>query len=215
MTRFDAPEFLLLLRDGDSKAHADLFRNLRERLLRTAIPIVGSRAQAEDVVQDSMLVVLSSIRTYEGRGSLINWIRIIVQNRARTQVRREKRWVSLPGFVGAADVPGSRRNIIDETLLCDTLNPERTLTGKQALRLTLQEIEHMPAPQRAIIKLRGLEGHGVDEASKQVGISMPNQRVLLHRARSRLRQRLTARYNGGPSENHPLQPFTASRPTRG
>ena len=104
MTRFETPEFLVLLRDGDSKAHADLFRYLREHLLRTAVSIVGSRAQAEDVVQDAMLVVLSSIRTYEGRGSLINWIRTIVQNRARTCVRRERRWVSLPGLVGAADV---------------------------------------------------------------------------------------------------------------
>ncbi len=99
---FDTPEFLALLRAGDEKAYRTLIRRFHGSLVGVAGAIIGSRAQAEEIVQDAWLAVFSGIGRFEGRSTLAGWIFTIVLNRARTRATREGRLVALPAVLDGA-----------------------------------------------------------------------------------------------------------------
>ncbi len=98
-TEFDEPEFLARLRRGDEQAYRVLIRRFHGSLIGLAASIIGSRAQAEEVVQDAWLAVFSGIGAFEGRSSLVTWVFSIVLNRARTRATREGRLVGLPALM--------------------------------------------------------------------------------------------------------------------
>jgi RNA polymerase sigma-70 factor (ECF subfamily) len=194
---FDDPAFLERLRAGDDRAYRQLIRRFHASLVSVANSIIGSRAQAEEVVQDAWLAVFNSISKFEGRSSLATWLFSIVLNRARTRVSRESRLVGLPGILDG--VQGTER-AVDVTefqtdghwneapRLWDELNPERVVSGKQLWAHVQDAIERLPAGQRAVIVLRDMEGHDAETACALLNISAENQRVLLHRARGRIRK---------------------------
>src|SRR5277367_1842796 len=98
-TEFDQPEFLARLRRGDEQAYRALIRRFHASFTGVAASIIGSRAQAEEVVQDAWLAVFAGIGKFEGRSSLITWVFSIVLNRARTRATREGRLVGLPALL--------------------------------------------------------------------------------------------------------------------
>ena len=104
----DAPEFLDRLRAGDNAAFRALIRRFHGALVGTAAGIIGSRAQAEEVVQDAWLAVFNGIDKFEGRSSLASWIFTIVLNRARTRIGQEARLTALPALDG---VQGEERAV--------------------------------------------------------------------------------------------------------
>src|ERR1700722_13327324 len=85
-TEFDDPRFLARLRQGESTAYRILVRRFHASLVRFAASIIGSHAQAEEVVQDAWLAVYAGVAKFEGRSSVVTWIFSIVMNRARTRV---------------------------------------------------------------------------------------------------------------------------------
>jgi RNA polymerase sigma-70 factor (ECF subfamily) len=196
-TELDAPEFLARLRRGEEAAYRDLIRRLHGSLVGLAATIIGSRAQAEEVVQDAWLAVFSGVGSFEGRSSLVTWVFSIVLNRARTRATREGRLVGLPALMEGTD-PGGRSVDISEfqpdghwieaPRLWDELSPERIVGGRQLRDHVMAEIDRLPAGQRAVIILRDIEGCDPGEACTLLGISPENQRVLLHRARGRVRR---------------------------
>jgi RNA polymerase sigma-70 factor, ECF subfamily len=97
-TEFDEPEFLARLRRGEEQAFRSLIRRFHTSLIGVAAAIIGSRAQAEEVVQDAWLAVFAGIDRFEGRSSLATWVFSIVLNRARTRASREGRLVGLPPY---------------------------------------------------------------------------------------------------------------------
>jgi len=198
---FDDPAFLARLRAGDPGAYRELIRRFHASLVSVANSIIGSRAQAEEVVQDSWLAVFNGVSRFEGRSSLATWLFSIVLNRARTRASREKRLVGLPGILDGTQ--GNERAVdvtefqpdghwIETPRLWDELNPERVVAGRQLLTHVQEAIERLPAGQRAVIILRDMEGHEAEEACTLLGISPENQRVLLHRARGRIRKTIDA-----------------------
>lgn len=198
---FDDPAFLARLRAGESGAYRQLIRRFHASLVSVANSIIGSRAQAEEVVQDAWLAVFSGIGRFEGRSSLATWLFSIVLNRARTRASREARLVGLPGIIDGSQ--GNERAVdltefqpdghwIEAPRLWDELNPERVVAGRQLWAHVQEAIERLPAGQRAVIILRDMEGHEADEACALLGISAENQRVLLHRARGRIRKTIDA-----------------------
>ena len=205
-TGFDEPKFLARLRQGDEQAYRMLIRRLHGSLTGVAASIIGSRAQAEEVVQDAWLAVFAGIRGFEGRSSLTTWVFSIVLNRARTRATQEGRLVGLPALLDGTD-PGGRAVDIGEfqpdghwveaPRLWDELNPERIVGGRQLWDHVMETIERMPAGQRAVIILRDLEGCEAEETCTLLDISAENQRVLLHRARGRVRQTID-RLTGAP-----------------
>ena len=194
---FDDPAFLARLRAGDDAAYRQLIRRFHASLVSVANSIIGSRAQAEEVVQDAWLAVFNSISRFEGRSSLATWLFSIVLNRARTRISRESRLVGLPGILDGTQ--GNERAVdvtefqpdghwAEAPRLWDELNPERVVAGRQLWTHVQEAIERLPAGQRAVIVLRDMEGQDAEAACVLLNISAENQRVLLHRARGRIRK---------------------------
>jgi RNA polymerase sigma-70 factor (ECF subfamily) len=194
---FDDPEFLARLRQGESTAYRALIRRYHGSLVGVAASIIGSRAQAEEVVQDAWLAVFSGIGRFEGRSSVVTWLFSIVLNRARTRASREGRLVGLPALMEGTP-PGERAvpltafkpdgHWVEVPRLWDEIDPERIVGGRQLWDHVQGVIERLPGGQRAVIILRDMEGRTAEEACELLAISAENQRVLLHRARGRIRQ---------------------------
>jgi RNA polymerase sigma-70 factor (ECF subfamily) len=189
---FDAPNFLARLRAGEDRAFRQLIRRYHGALVGTASGIIGSRAQAEEVVQDAWLAVFNGIAKFEGRASLASWIFTIVINRARTRIGQESRLAALPVEEGPERSVDLRQfkddgHWLQAPRLWDELDPERVYGGKQLWEHVQIAIAAMPASQRAVLVLRDMEGQDAPTACEMLGISPENQRVLLHRARGRVR----------------------------
>jgi RNA polymerase sigma-70 factor (ECF subfamily) len=198
-TEFDDPIFLAQLKLGDPAAYRRLVRRFHASLVRFATSIIGSHAQAEEVVQDTWIAVHAGINRFEGRASLVTWIFSIVMNRARTRVSREGRLVGLASLMdgtstGERAVPMSEfrsdGHWAESPRLWDTLDPERVIAGRQLWDHVQVVIDQLPAGQKAVILLRDMEGRDADETCALLDISAENQRVLLHRARARIRKEI-------------------------
>src|SRR5579862_6814613 len=186
-TEFDQPEFLASLRRGDEQAYRALIRRFHGSLVGLAASIIGSRAQAEEVVQDAWLAVFSGIGAFEGRSSVVTWLFSIVLNRARTRAAREGRLVGLPALMEGSN-PGGRAvpvtdfkldgHWIEAPRLWDELDPERIVGGRQLWDHVMEAVDRLPSGQRAVIILRDMEGCDAEEACALLDITAENQRVL-------------------------------------
>jgi RNA polymerase sigma-70 factor, ECF subfamily len=161
-------------------------------LLRVALLHVPTRAAAEEVVQETWLGLLTGLERFEGRSSLKTWLFRILTNRAKTRGERERR--TLPFSAFAAD--GDEADIAVELERFGRgggwaapprgVPEERLLAGEAQARIEAA-IAALPPSQRAVITLRDVEGLSAEEACNVLGVSETNQRVLLHRARSKVR----------------------------
>jgi RNA polymerase sigma-70 factor (ECF subfamily) len=182
-------ELLARLRAGDEQAFVGLVRRHHAAMLSLAAGYVPSMAVAEEVVQDTWLGVLRGIGGFEGRSSVRTWLFRILVNRARTAGVRERRSVAI-GDAGPA-VDRSRFGATGHW----AVPPERWVedaddrldAAKLAGRLR-SAISELPDRQREVVMLRDVEGLSSEEVCGVLEISEGNQRVLLHRGRSRLRQ---------------------------
>ena len=225
-SEFDDPAFLDRLRHGESRAYNQLVRRYHATLVGVATTVIGSRAQAEEVVQDTWLAVLGAIGNFEGRSSLSTWLFSIVMNRARTRIAREGRMVALPAGMDGSPVEERAVPLSafdagghwgEAPRLWDELDPERVIGGRQLWEHVLARLETLPAGQKAVLVLRDMEGQTADEACELLGISTENQRVLLHRARGRIRKLIDeitappAVRGGGAADTaaHRRAPFSA------
>lgn len=196
------PDTVLIerLRARDRTAFAALVRELHGSLVRVAMTFVSSRATAEEVAQDTWRNVLASLDQFQGRSSLRTWIFRICTNRARTLAGREARSTPFSELEqpGEAPVEPSRFNAAGmwaeppQAWTDDT--PERVLDRAQAVEEIQRTLTQMPAMQRAVVTLRDIQGLEAAEVCNALEISESNQRVLLHRARSRVRRALERLY---------------------
>ncbi len=194
----DDAALVVRLRNGDEAAFTALVARHHGALLRLALAFVPSRAVAEEVVQETWMAVLESIARFEGRSSLKTWIFRILTNRARTRGVREGRSVpfsSLQDEGGAEEAVDPARFTTAETWAApprrwDADTPEELLSRSETRALIEKAIEDLPAMQRAVVSLRDVAGWGSDEVCNVLELSETNQRVLLHRARSKLRAAL-------------------------
>ncbi len=180
-------ELLGRLRSGDERAFVVLVERYQDPMLRLAASFVPNRAIAEEVVQDTWLALLRGISEFEGRSSLKTWLFRILVNRARTTGAREHRSVPVADPSPAVDPArfDSAGGWSDP--------PERWVEAEADRKLADRIrawIEVLPDRQRQVVILRDVEGLSSDEVCAVLDISDANQRVLLHRGRSRLRQLL-------------------------
>ena len=165
------------LRRGDEKAFCGLVRELHPTMVHAATRFVGSGGKAEEVVQDTWIAVIEGIERFELRSSLRTWIFGILLNRLRTAAHRERR--------RARDTFQLARADLEARVSAD---PASGLLDTESLRALSQAIAALPATQREVLRLRGFEGWTSEEVAARLRLSAGNQRVLLHRARVRLRQ---------------------------
>lgn len=184
---------LARLRDGDEDAFLALVARHQAMLLRLASSFVSSRAIAEEVVQDTWLGVLRGIDGFAGRSSFRTWLLRILVNRARSTGVLEDRTVAV-GDAGPV-VDRERFDVSGQWMAPPQHWVEDTndrLTA-ESLADTIQVVlEELPMRQREVLLLRDVDGLSSQEVCDALDISEGNQRVLLHRGRSRLRAALEA-----------------------
>jgi RNA polymerase sigma-70 factor (ECF subfamily) len=187
------------LRARDEAAFSTLVRELTPALLRIARLYVASAAVAEDVVQETWVGVLRGIDGFEGRSALRTWIYRILSNTAKTRAVREGRTVPFSALAGdEAAVDPDRFFGADSRFPGHWESPPAAWEGSSRLleRETLAVIEgaiaSLPAAQAIVITMRDIEGFATEEVCNALEISETNQRVLLHRARSKVRSALEA-----------------------
>jgi RNA polymerase sigma-70 factor (ECF subfamily) len=162
---------------------------------------VSSQALAEEVVQEAWVGVLNGIGRFEGRSSLKTWVFRILTNTAKTRGMREGRSVPFSALVRDDDerADDADRFLDDETRFPGhwaapprrwEAQPEGRLLTAETLAVIDREIEKLPPMQAAVITMRDVEGLDADEVRNALDITETNQRVLLHRARSKVRQAL-------------------------
>ncbi len=184
-------ELVEQLRAGDEAAFVTLVRHYQPRLLRLAETLVGSRAVAEEVVQETWLGVVRGVDRFEARSSLKTWLFHILVNRARSAGGREQR----AGRPEPADDIGARFDATGAWSTPPIPWAERVddLVVAQRLAERVRDIlPQLPDTQRQVLVLRDVEGLASDEVATMLGITGGNQRVLLHRGRARERELLEA-----------------------
>jgi RNA polymerase sigma-70 factor (ECF subfamily) len=207
-----SPEDLAIverLRAGDETTFMTLVERHQAAMLRVARMYVSSAAVAEEVVQEAWLGIVKGLDTFEGRSSLRTWMYRIVANIAKTRGQREGRSVPFSSlgddddpvdpswFQGANEAaPGAWRAAPEDW---DGV-PEDRLIGRETLDRIELAIDRLPPTQAAVIRLRDVLGWSAEEVRNALELSETNQRVLLHRARSRVRRELDAYLSEGRDE---------------
>jgi RNA polymerase sigma-70 factor (ECF subfamily) len=194
-------QLVAALRGGDEHAFRQLVRQHHEALVRVALMYVSTRAVAEEVVQETWLAVIRGLDRFEGRSSLKTWIFRILTNIAKTRAQREGRTLPFSALERPDAVPepavGPERFLPPDharwpghwAAKPEPWPEERLLAG-ETRAVVEHAIEQLPPAQRAVISLRDVEGWSSEETCNALGLSETNQRVLLHRARSKVRQAL-------------------------
>lgn len=194
----DDARLVARLRDGDEQAFRELIDRYQASFVRVAKSYVRDQAVAEEVAQETWLAVLQGLGRFEGRSSLKTWMFRILTNRAITRAKRERRSTPFsalvaddgpavdPGRFLPADDPvapgGWRQGLRSWSDLPD----EVLLAGETRAKL-LEAIDRLPDSQRRVITLRDIEGLSAQEVDDLLDLTDVNQRVLLHRARSKVR----------------------------
>lgn len=184
----DDHELVARLRTGDEGAFVSLVRQHQPGLLRLAEAMVGSRAVAEEVVQDTWLAVCKGAAAFEGRSSLKTWIFTILVNRARSTASREHRTEPVDGdeYDGCFDSSG----VWATPPIPWSEKVDDEIVARQFAKEVSKVLPSLPDAQQQVLLLRDVEGLPAAEVSTLLSISDGNQRVLLHRARCRIRQHL-------------------------
>lgn len=194
----DEKELLERLRAGDEAAFLTLVDRHQTSMIRLARSFVGSAAVAEEVVQDTWLGVLRGIDTFAGRSSLRTWLLKILVNRARSTGAREGRSTAIGDAGPAVDASrfdaGGAWMSPPEHWVEDS---EERLHAQALAGVIGKALEDLPGRQREVLVLRDVDGLTSEEVCQVLDISEGNQRVLLHRGRSRLRQALEDQAGGG------------------
>jgi RNA polymerase sigma-70 factor (ECF subfamily) len=196
----DEVAMVAALREGDEHAFAWLVGQHHTTLVRLALRYLRDPGMAEEVAQDTWLHVLKGLSRFEFRSSLKTWISRILMNRARTRARRERH--SLPfsdaWAAALADQPPAvdRERFIPSDAANDPDHwasaprpwaPEDRIVAAETQSIIERTIAALPLAQREVIMLRDIDGWSAAEVCNALGLSQTNQRVLLHRARSRVR----------------------------
>jgi RNA polymerase sigma-70 factor, ECF subfamily len=180
------------MRAGEEAAFAELVERYHSRLVRLAGTFVANRQSAEDVAQETWVAVIRGLERFEGRSSLRTWLFMICANRARTRGGADRRVVPTGGV--EATVSRDRFNAaggwVDPPRPWDDVDDR--LAAERLAPLVMLAMGDLPEAQRQVVTLRDVEGLTSRETCEVLSITEANQRVLLHRARSRLRTAIEA-----------------------
>jgi RNA polymerase sigma-70 factor, ECF subfamily len=204
------PALVARLRAGDERAFEEIVRQYNGLMVSVAMGYVSGRARAEEVVQETWLAVLRGLDRFEGRSSFKTWLFKILVNRARSHGVRDARSVPFSAFEDDEGGPA----VAAERFLGEGHRwaghwatppsafselPEEQLLAQETIDLVAASIEELPPRQRAVIQLRDVEGWDAAEVCDALGLTDGNQRILLHRARSAVRQALEAYLTVAPT----------------
>jgi RNA polymerase sigma-70 factor, ECF subfamily len=194
------------LRAGDEAAFEALVARHYATMLAVAQNYVKGRAVAEEVVQEAWLGVIKGLDRFEGRSSLKTWVLSILVNQAKTRGSREARSVPFSALAPEGEEPAvdpARFRGADESYPCHWRafpgdwgrSAAAAVQDRETLRVVMGAIAGLPDAQHTVIRMRDVEGFSSEEVCDALGVSEGNQRVLLHRARSRVRAALEEHFD--------------------
>lgn len=207
----DETALVAALRRRDEAAFAGLVQRYGGPMLRLARLYARTSAVAEEVVQETWLGVLLGIDRFEGRSSFKTWLFRILVNRARTRAEREARTIPFSAAFDP-DEPGGGEPAVAAERFRDPADPhypshwgapprswgatpEEQVLSQETLEIVERAIAALPPAQREVVTLRDVQGWTAEEVCNVLEISDTNQRVLLHRGRSRLRAALERHFD--------------------
>jgi RNA polymerase sigma-70 factor (ECF subfamily) len=214
LVRESDAELLDRLRAGDEEAFARLIDSYSAPLLRLAVAFVQSPAVAEEVVQETWMAVVTGIGRFEGRSSVKTWLFKILTNIAKTRALRERRTIPFSEF----DVDYGDEPAVDPNRFLPashpqwphnwasppqpwSMGPEGTALDRETLAVLRRGLEDLPRAQQLVVALRDVHGWPPAEVCAALEVSEANQRVLLHRGRSRLRAVLERYFSDADPES--------------
>jgi RNA polymerase sigma-70 factor (ECF subfamily) len=201
----DDEQLLLALRRRDEKAFTTLVDRYHARLVRLACLFVANQSVAEEVAQETWIGVLQGIDRFEGRSSFRTWLFRILTNQAKSRGQREARSMPFAAFSAQTDADDGEPAVAPERFLPAgdewaghwvsypqnwRETPEDRFLSHETRAFVQQAIDALPQNQRIVITLRDVEGFPSAEVCNALAISETYQRVLLHRARSKVRAHL-------------------------
>jgi RNA polymerase sigma-70 factor (ECF subfamily) len=199
----DDAELLAALRRGDEAAFVQLVERYQGPMLRLARLYVADQTTAEEVVQETWLGALRGLDRFEGRSSLKTWLFNILTNRAKTRAVRDGRTIPFSALTDAdegdeAAVDPDRFHPLGHPDAGHWVSrpqswrelPEERLLARETRERLQAAIDELPPTQRAVLTLRDVDGWSAEEVCNTLEISETNQRVLLHRARAKVRRAL-------------------------
>jgi len=198
-------DLIARLRAGDEAAFEALVARHYATMLAVAQTYVKGRAVAEEVVQETWLAVIQGLDRFEGRASLKTWILSILVNKAKTRGVREARSVPFASLAGEDDAPavdpGRFRGPDDAfpghwQAYPRNWGADVAVGDRETIRAAMGAIAALPPAQQTVIRMRDVEGYSSEEVCDALDVSEGNQRVLLHRARSRVRAALEEHLDG-------------------
>jgi RNA polymerase sigma-70 factor (ECF subfamily) len=200
-------ELLAALRRGDADAFVRLVDRHSPAMIRVAMAYVPTRAAAEEAVQETWIGVIRGIGAFEGRASLKTWIFRILTNVAMRSGARERRSVPFSTLAQSEDsgeptvdpdrfLPSDHARFAGHWVVMPARwpTPEEGLLAGETREVIAAAIAELPVAQRTVIALRDIEGWTSEEVCEALEISAGNQRILLHRARSRVRNAIESYY---------------------
>jgi RNA polymerase sigma-70 factor (ECF subfamily) len=193
----DAP-LLAALRAGDEEAFATLVMRYHASLKRVARAYVSTEAVAEEVVQETWLAAIAGLDRFEQRATIKTWLFHILANKAKTRGTRDRRTVP---FASLARADSAEPAVSPDRFQREGdawpghwaipprpwEDPERRLASLEAREHLRAAIAALPKTQQAVLTLRDVEGLEAEEVCELLDLSAGNQRVILHRARARVR----------------------------
>ncbi|HEX6560044.1 MAG TPA: RNA polymerase sigma factor [Longimicrobiales bacterium] len=185
-TRAERDEEALIaqIREHDERTFRRLLDEHYSPMMRVARRFVRSFDEAEEVIQDTWLAVLKGIDRFQARSSFKTWLYRILVNLARSRGKRSARTVAFSQLHG----------FTDRAVSTDASSPEQQFEGKEMRRLIENAIAALPERQQLVISMRDMEGRSADEVSTMLKLTDRNQRVLLHRARVKVRAALSPHF---------------------
>ncbi|HEX8303917.1 MAG TPA: sigma-70 family RNA polymerase sigma factor [Jatrophihabitans sp.] len=193
---------LQALRQGDETAFLTVVKAYHGVLLRLARIYSPTREAAEEAVQETWIAVLNGLDGFEGRSALRTWICQIVVRIAQRRSAAERQ--TLP-FSSLSEIEEDATPAVDADRFYSSgpyaghwVNsppdwstlPEHALLSREVQDIVSTAIAELPQNQRIVITLRDVEGWSAAEVRELLDIEDGNQRILLHRARSRVRSAL-------------------------
>lgn len=189
------------LRHGDEAAFSSLLRRYHHTIVRLVRVYVKSDSCAEDVAQETWIGVLAGLPGYQGRSTFRSWLFRIAINIAKKRATRDAR--SIP--FSALDSPDSEEHAVESNRFMEPdqrwaghwssppspwRDAEQRLLARETLEAVARAIEELPENQRQVITLRDMQGLTAEETTEILELNEGHQRVLLHRARSKVRAML-------------------------
>ena len=195
------------LRAGDEQAFETLVRRHHASLKRVARAYVSTDAVAEEVVQETWLAVIGALQRFEQRATLKTWLFHILTNKAKTRGMRERRSVPFASLAAAHDEPAVSPDRFQRdgdawpghwaTPPRPWVDPDRRLQSLEARERLREAIAALPSAQQAVLTLRDVEGLAAEEVCALLDLTPGNQRVILHRARAKVRDALEQWFDEG------------------